>query len=603
MTQRFSICTTPLYRLIFISTLAALSAFSATAAAPALNSSDVGAVAAAGSTSVANDVFTIRGSGADIWGAADEFRFAYASLNGDGEISVRIDSLSATDPWTKAGVMIRESLQPGARYAFSLVTSAYGADFQYRQSTNGAAGPSSTNDGVTRAPYWLRVRRAGNVFTSFVSADGATWNQRGSVTIAMSASTFIGIALTSHLDGTLATAVVSNVTIGGTSANPPPAPPPPSPPPPSGTVPALTSADVGAVSAPGSTSTANGVLTLRASGDDVWGAQDEFRFAYRSLTADGEIVARIDSVSATDPWTKVGLMFRESLSPGSRYAMVMLTPGHGSDFQYRVSTSGAAGPGGTADHSRYAPYWLRLRRSGNLFTADVSTDGAAWTQRGSVTIAMSSGAYVGLALTSHLDGTLATANFSNIVVQNVSAPPPQGSPPQISGTPQTKVSAGQSYSFTPTASDPDGDALFFDIANRPGWLAFSATTGALNGTPASADAGMYSGVTIQVSAGGQQATLAPFAIEVMQGASGNVAVHWTPPTQNQDGTAITDLGGFRIRYGTDPGSYANVITIANPGITSHVIQNLAPDQYYFVFTAYNANGVESAYSQEISVVL
>jgi hypothetical protein len=233
----------------------------------------------------------------------------------------------------------------------------------------------------------------------------------------------------------------------------------------------------------------------------------------------------------------------------------------------------------------------------------VSPDGTAWQQRGSVTIAMSPGSYVGLALTSHLDGTLATASFSNIAVQNVSAPPASNSPPQISGTPQTKVSVGQPYSFTPTASDPDGDALFFDIANRPPWLAFSATTGGLNGTPAPTDAGIYSGVTIQVSAAGQAATLAPFSIEVLQGVSGNVAVHWTPPTQNQDGSSITNLGGFRIRYGTAVGNYPNQISIPNPGATSYVIQNLAPGRYYFVFTAYNTDGVESAYSQEISVVL
>jgi hypothetical protein len=63
------------------------------------------------------------------------------------------------------------------------------------------------------------------------------------------------------------------------------------------------------------------------------------------------------------------------------------------------------------------------------------------------------------------------------------------------------------------------------------------------------------------------------------------------------------LGGFRIRYGTAVGNYPNQISIPNPGATSYVIQNLAPGRYYFVFTAYNTDGVESAYSQEISVVL
>src|SRR5262249_24542322 len=145
-------------------------------------------------------------------------------------------------------------------------------------------------------------------------------------------------------------------------------------------------------------------------------------------------------------------------------------------------------------------------------------------------------------------------------------------PPQISGTPQTKATVGQPYSFMPTASDPDGDALTFDVANRPGWLAFSVTTGALNGTPSPSDVGTDSNVPIQGSAGGQQATLAPFSIEVLAaGGSTSLAVHWTPPTQNQDGSALTNLGGFHILYGTQSGNYTNQITVSNPGLTSYVI--------------------------------
>jgi hypothetical protein len=178
-----------------------------------LISVDIGAVAAAGSTGHSGSVFTVRGSGADIWAAADEFRFAYQALSGDGEITARVDSLTNTDVWAKAGAMIRENLTPGSRYALMLVTPGSGADFQYRQTANGSAGPGGTSDGVTRAPYWVRVRRAGNVFTGFISADGTTWTQRGSVTIAMGSAAYIGLAVTSHADGTLATANFSSVAI------------------------------------------------------------------------------------------------------------------------------------------------------------------------------------------------------------------------------------------------------------------------------------------------------------------------------------------------------------------------------------------------------
>src|SRR6187549_311992 len=238
-------------------------------AAVPTTSVDIGQVAAAGSTSISNGIYSVRASGVDIWGAQDEFRFVYLSMSGDGEVTARVDSLAATHEWTKAGVMIRESLSANSKFAYTLVTGAMGVDFQYRQLTGGYAGPSGQYDRVTRAPYWVRLRRAGNVFTAFVSADGQTWRQQGSsTTIAMGANVYAGLAVTSIVDGSLATATFSNVNVGSIGT----APPPPAT--------TLTSVDVGQVGAAGSTSTANGIYTVRASGVDIWGAQDEFRFVY-----------------------------------------------------------------------------------------------------------------------------------------------------------------------------------------------------------------------------------------------------------------------------------------------------------------------------------
>ena len=197
-------------------------------AAVPTTSTDIGQVAVAGSTSTANGVYTVRASGADIWGTQDEFRFVHGSMSGDGEITARVDSVSATDPWTKAGVMIRETLSSNSRFAYTLVSSGKGVDFEHRVSTGGSAGPPVMNDRVTRAPYWVRVRRIGNVFTAYVSADGLAWRQQGSsVTIAMGASVYAGLAVTSHRDGTLATAVFSNVTYGPVGTTPPPINSPP----------------------------------------------------------------------------------------------------------------------------------------------------------------------------------------------------------------------------------------------------------------------------------------------------------------------------------------------------------------------------------------
>ena len=169
----------------------------------------------------------------------------------------------------------------------------------------------------------------------------------------------------------------------------------------------------------------------------------------------------------------------------------------------------------------------------------------------------------------------------------------QNSPPRISGTPSPSVNVGQSYTFTPTASDPDGDNLSFSIQNKPSWALFDTSTGALSGTPQVGDAGSYGNILIGVSDGNLSDTLPAFTITVNQVSLGSTTLNWTPPTQNTDGSPLTNLAGFKIYYGTSSGNYPNQITINNPGVTTFVVDNLTPNTWYFVTTAFNSSGVES----------
>src|ERR1700730_838939 len=139
---------------------------------------DVGAVGVSGSASYvpgSPSTFIESGSGADIFGTADAFHYAYQPLNGDGGIIARIATQQNTDSWAKAGVMIRETLASGATNAAVVVTPANGVAFDLRVSTNG----TSTNTRATGivAPYWVKLVRKGNVFTGYDSADGNTWKQ------------------------------------------------------------------------------------------------------------------------------------------------------------------------------------------------------------------------------------------------------------------------------------------------------------------------------------------------------------------------------------------------------------------------------------------
>ena len=121
--------------------------------------------------------------------------------------------------------------------------------------------------------------------------------------------------------------------------------------------------------------------------------------------------------------------------------------------------------------------------------------------------------------------------------------------------------------------------------------------------PTDASVGTYGNIRITVSDGSASASLASFSITVNAISLGSATLNWTPPTQNEDGTALTDLAGYKIHWGTTSGSYPNWVLIDNPGLSSYVVDNLAPGTYEFVATSINASGVESAYSNTATKVV
>jgi type II secretory pathway pseudopilin PulG len=171
---------------------------------------DIGDVGAAGSANESDDTWTIDASGVDIWDYTDGFHYVYQSLSGDGQIIARVVSVEYTNAWAKAGVMIRETLDGDSKHAMMVVTPGNGTAFQRRTSTGGI----SDNDNVTGrvAPYWVKLKRVGNVFSGYESSNCSTWTQVGSsVTITMATDVYIGLCVTSHSDGDLCTAEIDSV--------------------------------------------------------------------------------------------------------------------------------------------------------------------------------------------------------------------------------------------------------------------------------------------------------------------------------------------------------------------------------------------------------
>ena len=184
-----------------------------------------------------------------------------------------------------------------------------------------------------------------------------------------------------------------------------------------------------------------------------------------------------------------------------------------------------------------------------------------------------------------------------------SGTPSGNAPPVISGNPAGAVNIGNVFVFSPNASDPDNDALTFGIENMPVWASFDAGTGKLSGQPTLGNVGTYSDILISVNDGQASASLPRFSISVDQVGTLSATLSWTPPTQNEDGTPLTDLDGYRIYWGTTQGNYPNSVTIDNEGLSSYVVDNLVPGTYVFVATSFNRAGVESAYSNPATKVL
>ena len=180
---------------------------------PPWQSRDIGSASSQTSAIYSNGVFSVTGIGADIWNTSDAFRFVYLPVSGNGTIIARVTAVQNVDPWSKAGVMIRESLAANAMNAFIAVTPGNGVTWQTRSSTGGTSANNNTNG--LNAPYWVKLVRSGNTFTGYRSPNGVTWTQLGTATFTMASTAYIGLALTSHNTSSVCAAAFDNVTAPG----------------------------------------------------------------------------------------------------------------------------------------------------------------------------------------------------------------------------------------------------------------------------------------------------------------------------------------------------------------------------------------------------
>jgi hypothetical protein len=182
---------------------------------------DVGNPAIAGTVKILKNGIDIIADGADIWGVKDEFTFAYLEKTGDFDFATRVESLSAANLYTKAGLMAREDLTAGCRHIFFQVFpdneprnhNNGGYEFQYRQTKDGemkAIYPKNA-EGTPEYPAsypdtWIRLQRIKNNFTGYSSTDGKSWKVFASYKLDLPSKIYLGLAVTSHNTGQTAEA-------------------------------------------------------------------------------------------------------------------------------------------------------------------------------------------------------------------------------------------------------------------------------------------------------------------------------------------------------------------------------------------------------------
>jgi len=389
---------------------------------------DVGSPLMAGKADYAasNQTFYVDGAGADIWSTNDQFHYIYQTLNGDGTIIARVRYQTNSSAWTKAGVMIKQSTTAGSPYVNALVTPdvspntpnvngvgctpdgclsplppitpAVGHGVRMQYNFNGSITPT-TLAGYNSPNKWLKLRRAGNTFTSWESTDGNSWTQIGSTSVTMNGSATIGLFVCSHNIGQYSTVAFDHVQVT-TQASPPPPGPLPAP---------WLDTDVGSPAISGSANYANGVFTVNGSGTDIFGTNDQFNYVYQPVNGNGTLIARVTSQTNTSSNAKAGIMFKQSTTTGSSYILITITPGT-SSFKVQYNFNGSIG-GGTYT---FPNAWMKLTRVGTTFTAYVSADGVTWTKVLSKTLTFNTSATAGLFECSHNANALGTATFDHV---------------------------------------------------------------------------------------------------------------------------------------------------------------------------------------------
>jgi hypothetical protein len=394
---------------------------------------DVGAVGQPGAATYANGRYTVSGAGADIWGTADAFHFIGITSVPEDEVVARVTSVGNTNPFAKAGIDMRLGRGPQPSDSHVILDVRPTGDIEFMMRSNNGGYTMYLAGTVHQLPVWLKlaVSETPNVgyvsISGYVSDDGLDWTLVGTAQPdfaemdAGDGHISAGLVVTSHNPSVLNTSTFDNVAFiryynRYYSGLPDP----------------WASGDVGDTGTAGSTSWAGGTYTLQGSGADIWGTTDAFQFMYQRLggccneiaeypLGHVDVTARVTSIQNTNTFAKAGIMLRTSNTTSfsapfdASGAEVILDVRPTGDVEFMARSSEGAQTTYVSGTTVVVPVWLKLTRVNDVVTGYVSSDGANWTTVGSTTTGVSlDDEEVGIAVTSHVRGTLNTATFDHV---------------------------------------------------------------------------------------------------------------------------------------------------------------------------------------------
>jgi hypothetical protein len=429
-----------------------------TAAVPApWKSEDIGMVGMMGGAGRSRGRFHVKGSGGDIWNAADNFNFLHRPVSGDLEVVAKLISVERTSADAKAGIMLRESMAADARNAFMMVfpvqvnaagvASGKGSRLQFRDKrTDSLTGYVDTKSlappAPDRAPVWLRLVKRGTTITGSMSLDGQTWVDDGFATVMFPNQFFAGLAVTSHDNDDASLAVFENLRISAL------------------TDPAWAHNEVGSTG--GYATGRPERFEVQASGRGLANDNDGVTFLHRieQYIGDVEITGRVTALNYVgSSRSRIGFALRSGLASGARMVSFVVELGQQNGQRYAlvrrsgdggdVNTTNGMLPGARADAGAppepadaggadaappppvdLDPVWLKLVRVGNRFVGFINTSAngrGTWTKVVDLpSFVVSSNAYVGVIATSGSEGAVASATIEDVTI---ASPPTTRLPP------------------------------------------------------------------------------------------------------------------------------------------------------------------------------